>query len=186
MKKILSLVVLSAMVLMGASCEKQDDRKPILPPAPVVNSPTPTDDSKDVLEEDSKDISDNESDDDAKDISEVKTPTPLPPVTPSTPSTSDSTYVPKTVTFDVVADNFSFSPSELKVHKGDTVKINFLSKDVTHGLNITEYKVNVISPVGESVTTSFVADKVGTFSFRCSVYCGSGHKAMIGSLVVEE
>jgi cytochrome c oxidase subunit 2 len=34
------------------------------------------------------------------------------------------------------------------------------------------------------VTVEFVADKAGTFTFSCSVYCGKGHRGMKGELVV--
>ena len=91
----------------------------------------------------------------------------------------------KTVEINVVASQFEFQPSEIRVKKGDKVKLNVRSIDVTHGLSIPAFDVNVVADKnGDSV--EFVADKAGSFPFRCSVVCGSGHKSMAGTLIVEE
>lgn len=92
---------------------------------------------------------------------------------------------PQTRVIEMQAQRFTFEPSTITVNQGDTVVINFTSVDVTHGLNIPEFGVNLIAPVGETVTTQFVADTAGTFTFRCSVFCGSGHGTMQGTLVVQ-
>lgn len=92
---------------------------------------------------------------------------------------------PQTRVIEMQAQRFTFEPSTITVNQGDTVVINFTSVDVTHGLNIPEFGVNLIAPVGETVTTQFVVDQVGTFTFRCSVFCGSGHGTMQGTLVVQ-
>ena len=36
------------------------------------------------------------------------------------------------------------------------------------------------------VTTEFIADKAGTFTFYCSIPCGRGHGSMHGKLIVNE
>ena len=35
------------------------------------------------------------------------------------------------------------------------------------------------------VLIEFIADKTGTFTFKCNVPCGSGHKTMAGTLIVK-
>ncbi len=82
---------------------------------------------------------------------------------------------------------FSFSPSTITVKKGERLKITVTSKDVTHSLFIPEFNVNS-GPVanGQSSTVEFLADKAGTFEFRCATTCGVGHKDMKGTLIVEE
>ena len=87
--------------------------------------------------------------------------------------------------FDMIARNFEFVPGTIKVDQGDNVKLNIKSTDVTHGIAIPEYDINRNLPAGETVEIDFIADKKGTFSFYCSVYCGSGHGAMSGKLIVE-
>jgi len=83
------------------------------------------------------------------------------------------------------ARRFSFSPDTIRVKQGDKVKIIAKSTDVTHGFALEGFNMdNRIEP-GKKNIIEFIADKKGEFMFRCSVYCGSGHKNMRGKLVVE-
>ncbi len=86
----------------------------------------------------------------------------------------------------VSAKQFEFNPSTIKVKKGQRVRIILTSQDVTHGLAIPAYGINVPVSKGEERVIEFVADKTGTFEFYCSIYCGAGHGAMRGTLIVEE
>jgi heme/copper-type cytochrome/quinol oxidase subunit 2 len=42
----------------------------------------------------------------------------------------------------------------------------------------------LIPKVSDAVTVEFVADRAGTFDITCSEYCGTGHRAMKGKLIV--
>lgn len=92
-------------------------------------------------------------------------------------------------TFNVNGTSFMFDPKEIKVKKGDTVRINFTNKDTEKPHNFVVNGLNVrtkMLPAGQSETVEFVVDKAGTFEIECSV--GNGyHKAqgMTGSLIVE-
>lgn len=86
--------------------------------------------------------------------------------------------------FVIKATKFAFTPSAIKVNKGDRVRLTLQNVDGTHGLSIPEYGVNLQPAAGQSQTADFVADKAGTFNFACTVYCGSGHLDMAGNLVV--
>ena len=90
------------------------------------------------------------------------------------------------VVIDVYGQNFSFSPSEIKVKKGDKVTINFKSASGFHDFVIDEFAVATkqVQTGGESSVT-FIADKAGTFEFYCSV---GKHRemGMVGTLVVED
>ncbi len=102
-------------------------------------------------------------------------PTPTPPADTSA----------ETKTFNVDGNNFSFSVSEIKVKKGDKVKIVFNNKVGFHDWVIDEF--NARTPqiqAGQSATVEFVADKTGTFEYYCSV---GQHRqmGMKGKLVVE-
>lgn len=92
---------------------------------------------------------------------------------------------PTIKSFTLTAKNWEFSPSAIKVKKGDTVKLTVVSTDVAHGFSLPDFNVNKQFKAGETVTAEFVADKTGTFTFRCSVFCGAGHKDMKGTLIVE-
>ena len=88
-------------------------------------------------------------------------------------------------TFQVTASKYEFTPTEIQVDEGDTVVLELRSTDVEHGLEIKELKVKVEIPkTGETVRTEFVARKAGTYAFKCSEYCGSGHSRMRGKLIV--
>ncbi|NCN51964.1 hypothetical protein GW931_03055 [archaeon] len=86
--------------------------------------------------------------------------------------------------FNLVANEFKFIPGTITVNEGDKVILHIESLDVEHGIAIPQFGVSQTLPVGENVTVEFVADKVGTYSFHCNVYCGSGHREMEGTLIV--
>ncbi len=86
--------------------------------------------------------------------------------------------------FNVQAFRFGFNPSTIEVNKGDKVKITLASSDTTHGFSISEYGISETISPGQTKTVEFTADKEGTFAFFCSVYCGSGHGGMRGTLIV--
>lgn len=87
-------------------------------------------------------------------------------------------------TFRVEARQFAYSPSEIKVNPGDTVTIELVSTDVVHGLYIDGYGISVEADPGQAATITFVADKPGSFRFRCNVTCGAMHPFMIGKFTV--
>ena len=85
----------------------------------------------------------------------------------------------------VEGSNYKFSPANIKAKKGDTVRLTFRSAGGIHDLTMDEFEVqtNQIGE-GEEEEVEFVADKVGTFEYYCSV---AGHRAMgmTGIFVVE-
>ncbi|MDA2936398.1 cupredoxin domain-containing protein [Patescibacteria group bacterium AH-259-L05] len=92
---------------------------------------------------------------------------------------------PQVKEFDITARRFMFEPNTITVNKGDTVKLNITSTDVTHGFAISEFGVNAILPRGGIKTVEFVASESGSYTMFCSVACGSGHFDMKGTLVVK-
>lgn len=126
---------------------------------------------------------------------QVQTPSPTPtppqpqptqpePTKTATPSPTPAPQ-PTVKAFNVVARQWSFEPNTITINKGDTVRLSVKSVDVTHGLAISDFNVNKNLEPGQTTTIEFVADKVGTFSFACSVFCGSGHGGMRGTLIVK-
>ncbi|MEK6887410.1 MAG: cupredoxin domain-containing protein [Candidatus Aenigmatarchaeota archaeon] len=86
--------------------------------------------------------------------------------------------------FNMTAKKYEFIPGTIIVNKGDQVVLNAVSLDVTHGISIPEYNiVETINP-GSTTTIRFTADKAGQFTFSCSVFCGSRHSSMSGTLIV--
>lgn len=105
----------------------------------------------------------------------------------ATPTSTDSaaTSSGNVVEVSVESKGLSLSPNEIKVKKGDTVKLTFKNTQGTHDLNLDEFNVKTkMIKAGAQETVEFVADKVGSFEYYCSVL---GHRAagMKGTLVVE-
>jgi len=94
------------------------------------------------------------------------------------------TQEPAVKEFRLETFQFGYDPGVIEVNKGDTVRIIATSRDVTHGLALGDFGVNIVIKKGEETTAEFVADKTGEFTFYCSVPCGSGHGTMKGKLVV--
>ena len=87
--------------------------------------------------------------------------------------------------FTVTGKNFSLMPSLITVKKGDTVKVTFKNENGFHDFKIDEFNVvarRINSGAEESV--EFVANKIGSFEYYCSV---GSHRAMgmSGTLKVE-
>ena len=87
-------------------------------------------------------------------------------------------------TFQIDARQYAYSPSELHVNPGDIVTFELVSTDVVHGLYVDGYGVSVEADPGQTATLTFVADRPGSFRFRCNVTCGAMHPFMIGKLTV--
>lgn len=88
--------------------------------------------------------------------------------------------------FAVSGEPFKFTPDAMTVKKGTTVKVTFTNKEGMHNWVLDEFnaKTNTIA-AGKSETVTFVADKVGSFEYYCSV---GNHRAMgmVGTLTVTE
>jgi cytochrome c oxidase subunit II len=85
----------------------------------------------------------------------------------------------------VEAGSYYFKPNEIRVKKGQKVKIELKSVSMMHNFVIDE--LDVSSPIvasGNTGTVEFVADKVGTFEYYCAI---PGHRAQgqVGKLIVE-
>lgn len=86
----------------------------------------------------------------------------------------------------MIATNYAFAPNSIVVKKGEKVRLKLFSKEGTHGISVPELNLIQYMPEGEEVTADFTADIVGEFRFICSIYCGSGHGEMTGTIVVTE
>ena len=86
----------------------------------------------------------------------------------------------------IVAERFSFTPSQITVPIGTTVELRVRSEDTSHGFRIVGGDVNVVVPKrrqGEAVVV-FEATEVGRYRFECSILCGAGHNFMHGAIIV--
>jgi heme/copper-type cytochrome/quinol oxidase subunit 2 len=77
------------------------------------------------------------------------------------------------------ANSFTFTPAVVKVKEGERVSITVRNVDKTHGISIPAFSARGIESV------EFVASKKGNYPFYCATYCGSGHRDMQGTIIVE-
>ena len=82
------------------------------------------------------------------------------------------------------AQRFEYTPAVLVVNPGDRVTIELAATDVVHGLSIDGYNLSVMADPGQTARLTFVADREGSYRFRCTVTCGNLHPFMIGKLEV--
>ena len=136
--------------------------------SPAVSEPTPEDSH--VVSSD--EVMEHETAVSAPAIQEVKEPA-------ATPANNEVKE------FFVEAFQFAYDPSEIKVKKGDTVRIHLHTRDVGHSLNLKDFNVNIMANPGADGVREFVADTAGSFAWRCTLPCGSGHRDMKGMLIVE-
>ena len=87
-------------------------------------------------------------------------------------------------TIRVEASRFQFTPSTLNVNPGDRVTLELVASDVVHGLSIDGYELEMVAEPGQTARATFVANRSGSFRFRCTVTCGNMHPFMVGKLRV--
>ncbi|MDD5083597.1 MAG: cupredoxin domain-containing protein [Candidatus Moranbacteria bacterium] len=67
-----------------------------------------------------------------------------------------------------------FSLKEISVKKGDKVRIRVTNTKGSHDFAIDEYGIKKMTPLNEETVIEFTADKVGEFTYYCSM---PGHRA---------
>lgn len=106
-------------------------------------------------------------------------------LTPAAASESKSEEADRVIA--IVAERFTFVPSQIKLRQGEVVELRIRSLDTNHGFHIRDAGVNVIVPKrgkGDA-RILFRAQEKGVFPFECSKACGAGHTIMRGRIVVE-
>ncbi len=85
----------------------------------------------------------------------------------------------------MTAKKYEFDPNVITVHQGEKVRLIITALDRDHGFELAAFGINQKLKKGVPTTVEFTADKAGTFTFRCSEFCGLGHRRMKGKLVVK-
>lgn len=105
--------------------------------------------------------------------------------TPNTTTNSVTENSSFARTVEIRAQSFSFSPSEIRVKKGEKITIVLKNTEGIHDFVLDELNVltDQIQPEGET-SVEFTANDVGTFQYYCSV---GNHRemGMVGNLIVE-
>lgn len=168
--KIISILVVIAIFLVGGYLLMNDDKSSDM----SENSPSPT-----VSQSTSPSVSVSPSIFVSPSISPSKS-------VSSSPSSSTEPTVSSVKSFTVKASNFVFDLKEIKVKKGDTVRITLQSSGMPHDWVVDEISGarTKILQSGQEETIEFKADKSGAFEYYCSV--GQHRKnGMFGKLIIE-
>jgi cytochrome c oxidase subunit 2 len=87
----------------------------------------------------------------------------------------------------VLENQWTFEPDNIHIKPGDKVILHIFNEDsYDHGFAVEAFGVNRRLFPGRETTVEFVASKLGTFTFYCSVPCGEGHYDQTGLFIVEE
>jgi plastocyanin/predicted phosphodiesterase len=86
----------------------------------------------------------------------------------------------------VTAKKFEYSPSVITLKRGVPATLQLTSLDRQHGFACPALKLQAEINPGKVTEVKFTPDKVGEFPFHCSVFCGSGHDQMEGTIKVTE
>ncbi len=84
----------------------------------------------------------------------------------------------------MIARAWQFNPAKIEVPVGSEVTFRITSVDVTHGLLLDGTNVNVMIIPGQVSEMTHTFKKAGTYNFYCHEYCGTGHQAMFGQVIV--
>lgn len=91
---------------------------------------------------------------------------------------------PKEQVIKILARRFTYSPNQLTLKKGIPVVLELTTADVLMGFNAPDFQARADIIPGQIAMVRLVPDKVGTFTFLCDVFCGSGHESMSGTITV--
>lgn len=103
----------------------------------------------------------------------------------STASSNTGTLNGNIREFRVIGKNYAFTPTEMRVKQGETVRIVFENTQGFHDFRIDELNVATNKMYeGKEEAVEFTASEQGTFSYYCSVISHRQY-GMEGKLVVE-
>ena len=89
-------------------------------------------------------------------------------------------------TVKITAKRFGFSPNQITLKKGEPVKLELTSEDVTHGFYMKALKLDEVVVPGKPTIVNLTPQTAGKFTTICDHFCGAGHGNMNMSIVVEE
>jgi cytochrome c oxidase subunit II len=95
-----------------------------------------------------------------------------------------ATAQPKEQVIKIAARRFTYTPNRLTLKKDVPVVLQLTTADVLMGFSVPDFDIRADIVPGRVATVRLVPDKLGTFTFLCDVFCGSGHETMHGTITV--
>lgn len=74
--------------------------------------------------------------------------------------------------------------NELYIPEGRPIKLVMTSEDVLHSFFVPQFRVKQDLVGGMYTYLWFTPTKTGTYDLYCTEYCGTGHSAMLGKVIV--
>ncbi len=97
-----------------------------------------------------------------------------------------SVRLPPDSTVYILAQQFAFVPSTIRLVFGGNYEIIFFSPDVYHGASLIQSgSSNAVVAPNMTARVSIKATQLGEIQLRCNEYCGLGHHLMKGVIIVE-
>lgn len=81
---------------------------------------------------------------------------------------------------------FGFTPSTIRVKRGEPVVFAVESINRLHGLKIPALGVRIQAIPDQETLVLAVPDKAGHMAIVCDVFCGKGHEDMDAELILED
>jgi cytochrome c oxidase subunit 2 len=100
------------------------------------------------------------------------------------PRTAQADSGPRVI--DITAKRFTFTPNQITLKKGETVKLRLTSEDVTHGFFMRALKIDEDVEPGAPKEIVLTPQVVGTFTTICDHFCGANHGNMNMTITVVE
>lgn len=79
---------------------------------------------------------------------------------------------------------WSWTPT-LKLRQGETYRVHISSADLQHGFSLQPMNMNFQVLPGYDHVLTITPTTSGEFTIVCNEFCGVGHHAMIGKIIVE-
>jgi cytochrome c oxidase subunit 2 len=85
---------------------------------------------------------------------------------------------------EIVAERYTFTPSEIRVRAGTRLEIRLRSEDTAHGFRLVGTDIDLELPKrGRGEATVMFEPQPGRYTFECSRLCGAGHEFMRGVII---
>ena len=94
--------------------------------------------------------------------------------------------VPVERTVEISAKKFEFTPSEIKLKKGEAVMLKLTSLDRQHGFFCKGLGIREDINPDKPTEVHLIPVKAGVYDFECDIFCGTGHEDMNGKIIVTE
>ncbi len=86
----------------------------------------------------------------------------------------------------IVAQRFSYTPSEIVLKKGEAVTLELEALDFAHGFNVPDLGIRADLVEGQVTRVQLTPEKSGVYEFHCDNFCGADHEQMDGKIIVQD